>query len=170
MFADTRPRQLDLNLTPQAKRLIVLTQLVVLAVVGVKVVFPVPFAPGCDVTAQHQAQARALQHSLLVDDRQSARQAQHHRIRQAVGGRCEGVAAGGAHLAAGLQLDVNFQANGDVVVHNSCVLMQKAVSDLFEAEKGHRWWRLQTGVFFQVEITAYAPVRAPDSLKPHPTR
>ena len=122
VFALHIPRgagQLDLNETPQAKRLLVLRELIVLRRVGIKVIFAVPFTDFCDFTPEHEAQLRAGLNRGVVEHRQGSRQTQHHCVGQGIGFRAVVIGRRGEHLRARFELHVDFKTDDYVVFHDS---------------------------------------------------
>ena len=109
---------MERNTAAEAEGQIVLADLVVLRHVGVEIVFAVELADRSDLAAQHEACERGELESLFVHDRQGTGHAEADRAD--IGIRLGAVfdRAGAKHLAAGFELNVNFEADGgDVICH-----------------------------------------------------
>ena len=102
----------------EAEGQIVLADLVVLRHVGVEIIFAVELADRTDFTAEHEAGEGGELESLLVHHRQGAGHSEADRTD--IGVRLGAVfnRAGAEHFAAGLELDMDFEADGgDVFGH-----------------------------------------------------
>ena len=95
-----------------------LGHLVALHQVRIGIIFAVELGVVRNTATQGQTGHDGIFHCLAVDDRQGAGQTQADRADSTVG---RGVLvvrrAGAKHLAPGLQLNVNFQANNSFVLH-----------------------------------------------------
>jgi hypothetical protein len=106
------------NDSAEAKRQIVLADLVILGHVGIKVVFAVEFADFGNLATKHESGQRGETQSLLVHDGKGAGKAETDRTE--IGVRFSAMFHGAAakHFRSRLQLHVNFQTNsGDVFRH-----------------------------------------------------
>ena len=101
----------------EAQRQVVLRNLVVLGHVRVEVVLAVELALRRDLAVEHQAGEGGQFEGMRVHHRQSARQAEAGRAGVGVGARAELDGAPAEHLGAGLELDVDLQADGRQVFH-----------------------------------------------------
>ena len=107
---------LNVEVTVDAQRQVVLGYLVPLHEVGIGVVLAVELGVFGDFAVQRQAGADGVVHGFAVDDRQHAGHAEADGADVGVGPGV-GVVGGAAaeHLAAGAELDVGFQADDGAV-------------------------------------------------------
>ena len=102
---------------PHADRQVVLRNLVVLGHVGIEVILAVELAVGRDLAVEHQAGERGEFEGVAVHHGQGTGQAKAGRAGVGVGGRTVLDGAAAEHLAMGLELDVDLQADGGEVFH-----------------------------------------------------
>ena len=108
----------DLQMAAARKRQVVLADLIVLGQVGIVVVLAVPLGKRRDLGMQRHGRLQGQVERLAVHHRQRAGQAERDRVGLRVGRQAEVGAAPREHLALGLKLNVDFQADDDFVVHD----------------------------------------------------
>ena len=91
-----------------ANRLVVLRDLVILGHVRIEVVLPVKLANFCDLAVEHQPGEGRHAQRRLVHHWEGSGVTETHRTRVGVGFRAIFHGAAAEHLAARLELDVNF--------------------------------------------------------------
>ena len=102
---------LDIQVSADAQRLVVLADLEVLRHVRVEVVLPREPAPAGDLAVQRETDAHGERDRRFVDHRQGAGEAEAHRAHLGVGVSAEGRRASAEHLGDGAELDVGLQAD-----------------------------------------------------------
>ena len=107
----------DFEVTAPRKRQVVLADLIVLGQVGIVVVLAVPLGKRSDLGVQRHGRLQGQVKRLAVHHRQRAGQAERDRVGLRIGRQTEVGAAPREHLALGLKLNVDFQADDDFVVH-----------------------------------------------------
>jgi len=107
----------DRDPPPMRERQVILADLVVLRQIGVVVVLAVPLGERSNFGMQRDGRLERQLERLAVHDRQRPGQAQRHRIRLGIRRQPELGTAPREHLALGLELNVNLEADDDVVVH-----------------------------------------------------
>ena len=136
---------LHLNPAVLGDRFVELGDLVVLGQVGIEVLLAVELAVLSNLQVQgHGGLHRILEH-LLVQHRQGARQATHHRVDVGVGLVTKGGGRVGKNLAVGAQLHVGFQANHGLPCRLSCCCARHLRSPIAVAwpdpmDKGPQLW------------------------------
>ncbi len=103
------PVDLDVEVTGDADRQVVLADLEVLRHVRVEVVLPVEQRVRCDLAVEREADPHDVLDRLLVRNRERSRVAEAHGAHVRVRRRAERVAAAAEHLRGGGELDVALQ-------------------------------------------------------------
>ena len=109
----------DLQMPALRERQVILADLIVLGQVGIIVVLPVPLGERRDLGMQRHGRLQRQVERLAVHHRQRAGQAERDRVGLRVRRQAEVGPAPGEHLALGLELHVDFQADDDFVVHEA---------------------------------------------------
>jgi len=120
MLAHHIPRragQFDFDLAAETDRLVVLRDLIVLRGVGIKIVFPVPFAHRRNPAFEHEPGLDDRVERSLVHHRKHARECQDDGIRERIGFVAITGCDAREHLRPRLDLDVNLKADDRFVVH-----------------------------------------------------
>ena len=115
---------MEWHIAAKAEWQIILADLVVLRHIGIEIIFAIKFADRPDLTAQHEPSERGEFQGFFIHDRQGARHPKTHRAYVGVGLRAVFDRARAEHLTAGLELNVNLEADGgDIVSHGLDFLM-----------------------------------------------
>ena len=115
----------DLQPPAGAEREVVLADLVVLGQVGIVVVLPVPLGEAGDLGMERDRRLERQLERLAVHDRQGPRHPERDRVGLRVGRQPELGPARREHLALGGELDVDFEADDDRIVHVSAGLVAR---------------------------------------------
>ena len=119
----------DLQVAVEGQGKVILGYLVALHQVGVWVVLAVKLGEFGDAAVQGQAGHHGVFHGAAVDDGQRAGQAEADRAGAGVGLGILVVGGTGAeHLAAGVELDVDLEANDGFVLHRGVPLLVEGLA------------------------------------------
>ncbi len=121
---------LDVDMAVECDRLVVLGGLEVLRHVRVEVVLPGHAAPLRDLAVERKPEADRRFDGFAVDDRQGAGQPQTHGTGVGVRLVTELVGATAEHLGGGVQLDVDLEADGRVVLLEYCFVVHVRLPSL----------------------------------------
>ena len=110
-------RELNLDASAEAQRLVVLRELVVFGAVGIKVVFSVPLCYLGNFAAKHQSHHYGLFDSVAVYHRQHSGKRPHDGVGKRVRRFAETVSDRREHFAFCLNLDVYFESYYGFVFH-----------------------------------------------------
>jgi hypothetical protein len=118
-------RELDLDLAADDDREILLGELVVLRIIRVEIVLTVPGAALRDLRADDEAEEDGFLDRLAVHHRQRAREAEDDRVDLLVRLLAEAPGRRREDLGAGVQLDVDLEADDDFPIRR-CVAHRAA--------------------------------------------
>ena len=119
----------DLQMASLGEGEVVLADLVVLGKVWVVVVLAIPLGEFGDLRVQRHGRLERQLEGLAIHGRERPGQAQRDGVGLRIGGQAELGTAPGEHLALGLELHVDLQADDDFVVH-VCRLRPRALQQV----------------------------------------